>query len=109
MTDPLEDRLRSHFADRAARVTADPDPAAFVERSVGRPHPGVPMVAGLVAVAAVLVGGSFLTGVSVAGSSPTPVVGPGVAPLMALAYVTGTNPRPAARTFTTIVGVAAPR
>jgi len=31
MTDPLEDRLRSHLADRAARVTVDPDPATVVE------------------------------------------------------------------------------
>jgi hypothetical protein len=72
MTDPLEDRLRSHFADRAGRVTADPDPSTLVERSAGRPRLGVPLVAGLVAAVAVLTGGSFLTGMSVASSSPAP-------------------------------------
>jgi hypothetical protein len=74
MTDPLEDRLRSHFAARAARVTAEPDPSALVERSAARPRLGVPLIAVLAAAVAVLTGGGFLTGMSVAGSSPAPTV-----------------------------------
>jgi hypothetical protein len=75
MTDPLEDRLRAHFADRAAQVAVAPDPAAIVERSTRRPRVGAPLVAVLAAAVALLTGGSFLTGMSVAGSSPatTPV------------------------------------
>jgi len=70
VTDPLEEQLRDHFAERAARVTAEPDPGAFVERSTGRTRPGAGLIAGLVAVVAVLAGGGFVTGMSVAGSSP---------------------------------------
>lgn len=68
MTDPLEDRLRSHFADRAAQVSVDPDPAAVVERSAGRHRWGTPLVAGVVGAVVLLAGGSFATGVAVAGS-----------------------------------------
>jgi len=70
MTDPLEDRLRSHLADRAAQVTVEPDPAAVVERAAGRRRIGAPLVAGVVAVAALVAGGSFATGLAVAGPSP---------------------------------------
>ena len=71
MTDPLEDRLRSHLADRAAQVTATPDPSAFVERSAGRRRIGAPLVAGVAAVVVLLAGASFATGLSVAASGPT--------------------------------------
>jgi hypothetical protein len=77
MTDPLEDRLRSHFAERADRVTAEPDPSTLVERSAVRPHLGVALLASLVAVVAVLTGGGFLTGIAVASSSPAPAPRPG--------------------------------
>jgi len=71
MTDPLEDRLRSHLADRAAQVTVAPDPSGVVERSAGRRRVGAPLVAGVVAVAAVVAGGSFATGLAVAGPRST--------------------------------------
>jgi hypothetical protein len=74
MTDPLEDRLRHHFADRAGEVNARPDPTVLVERSTGRGRVGAALVTGLVAIAVVLAGGSFLTGMSVAGSSRAPAV-----------------------------------
>ena len=77
MTDPLEDRLRTHLADRAAQVTAQPDPSAVVERSSGRRRIGAPLLAGAAAVLALLVGGSFATGWSVAASSPTTTTVPG--------------------------------
>ena len=97
MTDPLEDRLRSHFADRAAQVAADPDPSAFVERSVGRTRVGVPLVAGAVAVVALLTGGGFLTGISVAASSSTSTTsttapGRAAAPLASGAAASGSSP-----------------
>lgn len=69
MTDPLEDHLRLHLADRAGRVTVDPDPTAVVERSAGRRRIGAPLVATVVAVAALLAGGGFTTGMAVAGPS----------------------------------------
>ena len=72
MTDPLEERLRAHLADRAGRVTAEPDPGAFVERSAGRARLGAGWIAGLAAAVVVLAGGGFATGMSVAGSSPAP-------------------------------------
>jgi hypothetical protein len=93
MTDPLEDRLRSHLADQAARVTATPDPSAFVERSTGRDRFGAPLVAGAAAVVALLVGGSFATGWSVAASSPTTTTTPGTSRAAApLAHPTALSP-----------------
>ncbi len=99
MTDPLEDRLRSHFADRAARITVDPDPVVVVERSAGRTRIGAPLMAGVVAVAALLVGGSFATGMAVAGSSPastptTTVPGADVSPSASSASSGGIAARP---------------
>ena len=77
MTDPLEDRLRAHLAERADRVTAEPDADAFVERSAGRSRPRAPFIAGLAAAAVLVVGGSFAGGLSVAGSTAVPAPRPG--------------------------------
>ncbi len=77
MTDPLEDRLRAHLADRAARVTVDPDPNGVYERSAGRRRIGAPVVAGVAALLVVLTGGGFAAGLAVAGPARTPA--PGVA------------------------------
>ena len=92
MTDPLEDRLRSHLADRAARVTVDPDPAAVVERSAGRRRFGAPLVAGVVAVAALLAGGGFATGMAVAGPSPAATAPALAAPEAGALSTTTTGP-----------------
>lgn len=70
MSDPIEERLRSHLTARAAQVTVEPDAAALADRAAARPRVGTPLVAGLVALVVVLTGGGFLTGRAVAGSSP---------------------------------------
>jgi hypothetical protein len=99
MTDPVEDRLRDHFADRAARVTVPPDPEGLVNRPTGRARPGAALVAGLVAAVVVLVGGGFGTGLAVAGSRtssvpPTSAVAPAAsgAPSASTGAVSGIVP-----------------
>ena len=40
MSTPLEDRLRAHFADQAAREdVGEPDPQAIVARALAAPEP----------------------------------------------------------------------
>jgi hypothetical protein len=98
MTDPVEDRLRDHFADRAAQVTATPDADGFVNRSAGRDRPATALLAGLAVAVVVLAGGGFGTGLAVAGSGtattpPTASAGPavGVAPSPSTGSVAGTE------------------
>ena len=65
MSDPLEDRLRAHFAGRAAQVRADPNPGALMERTVGRS--GRRVLVGVAALAVVLAGSAALAGAELAG------------------------------------------
>ncbi len=72
MTDPIEDRLRSHLAARADGVHARPDPDAFVERSANRgPRRGL-VAGGLAALTVVVAGAGVLTGVNLSGASASP-------------------------------------
>ncbi len=66
MSDAFEDRIRTHLADQASRVTTPPDPEGFMQRSAGRRRRGV--VVGGVALAMALATG-VLTGVNLAGGS----------------------------------------
>ena len=72
MTDPIEDRLRSHLTARADGVHAKPDPTAFVERSANRdPRRGL-VAGGLAALTVVVAGAGVLTGVNLSGASASP-------------------------------------
>ena len=75
MSDAFEDRLRTHFAGKAAQVQADPDPGALMERSVGRSRRRRPLAMGAVAIAVIFAGSGVLTGVNLVGggSTATPV------------------------------------
>ena len=71
MSDPLEDRLRAHFATQASQVGAGPDPDALMERTAGRSG-SRRMLVGAAALAVVLAGSSALAGAELAGGSSNP-------------------------------------
>ena len=73
MTDELEDRLRNHLAARAGAVHADPDPTAFVDRSVGTTHRPALVAGGVTAVTALVAGAGVLVGVNLAGAGSSAV------------------------------------
>jgi hypothetical protein len=90
MSDPTEDRLRSHLADRASAVPAAPDTADLLERSVarsGRMRRRL-MVVGT-ALVAVLATSGVLGGVELAGGT---AVTPTASPAPATAPSTTTTP-----------------
>jgi molecular chaperone DnaK len=69
MSDPFEDRLRGHLAERAGQVRADPDPSALIERSAGRSPRRVPLAGGAVVLAVICAGFGVLTGANLSGGS----------------------------------------
>ncbi len=69
MSDPIEDRLRSHFAGKTANVDAQPDLSAFTEHSAGASGRRRPLAIGAVALAVVVAGSGVLTGFELAGGS----------------------------------------
>ena len=72
MSEPIEDRLRTHFAGKAAQVQVAPDPDALMERSVGRTGSRRPLAVAAVAIAVVFAASGVLTGVNLtAGRSST--------------------------------------
>ena len=71
MSDAFEDRLRTHLAEKAAQVRADPDPGALMERSAGRSGHRRPLTMGAVAIAVIFAGSGVLTGVNLVGGRST--------------------------------------
>ena len=71
MTDPFEDRLRHHLADRAATVEVEPDPTAVMERAAGQSRPRGLVAGGVAALGLLVAGAGILTGVNLAGAGST--------------------------------------
>lgn len=71
MSDAFEDRLRTHLADKAAQVQANPDPGALMERSVGRSGHRRPVTIGALTIAVIFAGSGLLTGVNLVGGRAT--------------------------------------
>jgi hypothetical protein len=77
MSDAVEDTLRAHFAEKAARVQASPDPDALMGLSAGRSGRRRTAAFGAVVLAATLLGSGVLAGAQLAGgrSTATPLAG----------------------------------
>ncbi|MGB7052322.1 MAG: hypothetical protein WBG41_12185 [Acidimicrobiales bacterium] len=71
MSDAFEDRLRTHLAEKAAQVQANPDPGALMERSVGRSGHRRPLTIGALTIAVIFAGFGVLAGVNLIGGRAT--------------------------------------
>jgi hypothetical protein len=71
VTDPFEDRLRAHFAAKAATIEVVADPDGLMDRAARRSVARRPLAIAAVVLAAVIASSGVLTGVELAGGSST--------------------------------------